>query len=107
MAKVLFDISRIFIRGSRFSPTGIDRVVVAYARWLLQQPQIELQPVLTFGGRLFGAPRRMLERTIRLNEAFGQQRNDSDTPGASWGALQHALSSKIDRAAPLRASPAP
>jgi glycosyltransferase involved in cell wall biosynthesis len=103
MTRVLFDISRIFIRGSRFSPTGIDRVVVAYARWLLDQPQIELQPVLTVGGRLIGVPRRMLERTIRQNEAFARQRNDSDAPGATWGALQHALSSKTDQAIPLRA----
>jgi glycosyltransferase involved in cell wall biosynthesis len=105
MTRVLFDISRIFIRGSRFSPTGIDRVVVAYARWLLDQPQIELQPVLTIGGRLIGVPRRMLERTIRQNEAFARQRNDSEKSGATWGALQHALSSGADRATPLRAPP--
>ena len=106
MTRVLFDISRIFIRGSRFSPTGIDRVVVAYARWLLDQPQVDLQPVLTVGGRLFGVPRRMLERTIRQNEAFARQRNASDKPGATWGALQHALSSASDRATPLRPGPA-
>jgi len=105
MTRVFFDISRIFIRGSRFSPTGIDRVVVAYARWLLDQPQIELQPVLTIGGRLIGVPRRMLDRTIRQNEAFARQRNDSDKPGATWGALQQALCSETDRATPLRAAP--
>ena len=105
MTRVLFDIARIFIRGSRFSPTGIDRVVVAYARWLLGQPDVELQPVLTVGGRLLGVPRAMLERTIRQNEAFGRLRDDSDEPGAAWGALRHALSSQSDRAAPLRALP--
>lgn len=105
MPRVLFDIARIFIRGSRFSPTGIDRVVVAYARWLLDQPDVELQPVLTVGGRLLGVPRRMLERTIRQNEAFGRLRNDSDERGPAWGALQHALSSHSDLAAPLRARP--
>jgi glycosyltransferase involved in cell wall biosynthesis len=103
MTRVLFDIGRIFIRGSRFSPTGIDRVVVAYARWLLDQPDIQLQPVLTLGGRLLGVPRRMLQRTIRQNEAFGRLRNDSEAPGATWDALQHALSSITDRATPLRA----
>ena len=105
MTKVLFDIGRIFIRGSRFSPTGIDRVVVAYARWLLDEPDVDLQPVLTFGGRLFGVPRRMLERTIRQNEAFGRERNESDEPGEAWGALQHALGVTTDRATPLRAQP--
>src|SRR5579862_6004196 len=103
MAKVLFDISRIFIRGSRFSPTGIDRVVVAYARWLLDQPDIELQPVLTFGGRVLGIPRRMLERTILQNQAFGRQRNENDAPGEVWGALQQALDGDIDRASTMRA----
>lgn len=105
MTRILFDIARIFIRGSRFSPTGIDRVVVAYARWLLDQPDIELQPVLTVSGRLLGVPRRMLERTIRQNEAFGRLRNDSDEPGPAWGALQAALGFPSDRAAPLRARP--
>ena len=105
MTRVLFDIGRIFVRGSRFSPTGIDRVVVAYARWLLDQPDVELQPVITIGGRLLGVPRRMLERTIRQNEAFSRLRNDSDEPGPAWGALRHALSSQTDRAAPLRARP--
>jgi glycosyltransferase involved in cell wall biosynthesis len=105
MAKVLFDISRIFIRGSRFSPTGIDRVVVAYARWLLDRPDIELQPVLTVGGRLIGVPRRMLERTIRQNEAFTRRRNEADTPGVGWSAVQHALGSTLERPSPLRAPP--
>ncbi|HZZ90295.1 MAG TPA: glycosyltransferase family 1 protein [Caulobacteraceae bacterium] len=105
MTKVLFDMSRIFIRGSRFSPTGIDRVVVAYARWLLGRPDIELQPVLTFGGKLYGIPRSMLERTIRQNEAFGRQRNDGAASGA-WLALQQALGSAEDPPAPLRPRPA-
>lgn len=105
MTRVLFDIGRIFIRGSRFSPTGIDRVVVAYARWLLDQPDIELQPVLTIGGRLLGVPRRMLDRTIRQNEAFGRLRNESDAPSPAWAALQHALSTNDNRESPLRARP--
>ena len=103
MAKVLFDISRIFIRGSRFSPTGIDRVVVAYARWLLDRTDIELQPVLTVGGRLIGVPRRMLDRTIRQNEAFTRRRNENDAQGAAWEAVQKALSSSLQPPSPLRA----
>jgi glycosyltransferase involved in cell wall biosynthesis len=105
MTRVLFDMSRIFIRGSRFSPTGIDRVVVAYARWLLDRPDIELQPVLTFGGRLYGVPRRMLERTIRKNEAFARQRNEAAGPSDAWQALQAALASASDPEAPLRPRP--
>jgi glycosyltransferase involved in cell wall biosynthesis len=103
MTKVLFDMARIFIRGSRFSPTGIDRVVVAYARWLLDQPDIELQPVITFGGRLFGVPRGMLERTIRQNAAFTRQRNEADDSGPTWAALQQTLGADLDRPSPFRA----
>jgi glycosyltransferase involved in cell wall biosynthesis len=105
MTRVLFDIGRIFIRGSRFSPTGIDRVVVAYARWLLDQPQFELQPVLTLGGQLIGVPRPMLERTIRQNEAFARQRNDGVESGATWVALQQALNAEADGQTTLRAAP--
>jgi glycosyltransferase involved in cell wall biosynthesis len=104
MPKVLFDISRIFIRGARFSPTGIDRVVVAYARWLLQRDDIRLQPVLTVGGRLYGVSREMLARTIRLNAAFARQRNNDDVLTPAWQALQHALASRADLAPPLRAA---
>jgi len=103
MTKVLFDMARIFIRGSRFSPTGIDRVVVAYAKWLLEQPDVDLQPVITVGGRLLGVPRGMLERTIGENAAFTRQRNEADGPGASWSALQQALSADEDGPSPFRA----
>jgi glycosyltransferase involved in cell wall biosynthesis len=105
MPKVLFDISRIFIRGARFSPTGIDRVVVAYARWLLARDDIELQPVLTFGGRLIGVSRRMLARTIEQNAAFSRSRDSESEPSPAWGPLQNALNSKLDPARPLRAQP--
>ena len=105
MPKVLFDISRIFIRGARFSPTGIDRVVVAYARWLLSRNDIELQPVLTFGGSLFGVSRHMLARTIQRNAAFSRQRNSADDISPAWVALQRALGSGADPVQPLRARP--
>ena len=105
MPKVLFDISRIFIRGARFSPTGIDRVVVAYARWLLARDDLELQPVVTFGGRLFGVPRAILERTIRLNAAFARRRNSESDASPVWVALQQALGAASDPARPLRAQP--
>jgi glycosyltransferase involved in cell wall biosynthesis len=105
MPKVLFDISRIFIRGARFSPTGIDRVVVAYARWLLARDDVALQPVLTVGGRLIGVSRRMLERTIELNAAFARRRNSESEPSPGWGLLQDALNSKLDPARPMRAQP--
>jgi glycosyltransferase involved in cell wall biosynthesis len=105
MSKVLFDVSRIFIRGSRFSPTGIDRVVMAYARRLLARDDIELQPVVTFGGALLGLSRGMLEDTVRKNAAFTRLRNEASDPTTTWGALRHALSLELDPKRPLRALP--
>ncbi len=105
MARILFDISRIFIRGARFSPTGIDRVVVAYARWLLGRDEVELQPVLTFGGRLYGVSRPLLDRTIRLNVAFARRPDGEHGASPAWTALREALCSSQDDAPPLRARP--
>ena len=42
---IALDLSRLLSRAGSATPTGIDRVVVAYAKWLLGQPDIELQPV--------------------------------------------------------------
>lgn len=49
---VLFDISRLVARIARSAPTGIDRVELAYARWLLSEPGIELRFVAVAGARV-------------------------------------------------------
>ena len=50
MRTILFDATRLFMRASLGSPTGIDRVTDAYARWLLNRPEVELIPVCSLGG---------------------------------------------------------
>lgn len=49
---VLFDISRLIARIARTAPTGIDRVELAYARWLLAEDDIELRFVAVAGARV-------------------------------------------------------
>ncbi|MDB5479233.1 MAG: glycosyl transferase family 1 [Caulobacteraceae bacterium] len=50
MVTILFDVTRLFMRASRTSPTGIDRVTQAYGRWLLSCPDIDTIPVCSLGG---------------------------------------------------------
>lgn len=42
---VLFDASRLLSRTERAAPTGIDRVCLAYAEWLIQHPDYDMVPV--------------------------------------------------------------
>lgn len=49
---VLFDISRLIARIARTAPTGIDRVELAYARWLIAEVGIELRFVAVAGARV-------------------------------------------------------
>lgn len=42
---VLFDASRLLSRVERTAPTGVDRVCLAYAEWLLSLPDISVVPV--------------------------------------------------------------
>jgi hypothetical protein len=49
---VLFDVTRMFMRVPRSTPTGIDRVNHAYGRWLASEPDIDVIPVCAWGGVL-------------------------------------------------------
>lgn len=52
MTTILFDVTRLFMRASRTSPTGIDRVTQAYGRWLLSRDDCQTVPVCSLGGIL-------------------------------------------------------
>lgn len=49
---VLFDATRLVTRSTRDAPTGVDRVCLAYAEWLLGRGDIRLEPVRTKRGEL-------------------------------------------------------
>ncbi len=42
---VLFDASRLLSRTERNAPTGVDRVCLAYAEWLMSRPDVRMIPV--------------------------------------------------------------
>jgi glycosyltransferase involved in cell wall biosynthesis len=91
MRPAFFDASRLFIRGSRFSPTGIDRVVMAYARWLLGRTDIDLHPVITFGGQVWKAPRELLAEIVEGAALFqATARSEARITGA-WMTLTGIL----------------
>lgn len=49
---ILFDASRLLSRTDRSSPTGIDRVCLAYAEWLMAHPHYVMVPVRARKGQL-------------------------------------------------------
>lgn len=80
--RVLFDVTRLLWREGRGSPTGIDRVVQAYARWLIEAPDVEVTPVAISGDVLVAVP---VSRLAALAAQSGAE------PGGEGGALNRAL----------------
>jgi glycosyltransferase involved in cell wall biosynthesis len=85
MVAVYFDASRLFLRGGRSSPTGIDRVVFAYARWLRARADVRLTPVWSRMGYLSRLPRGRFDAL--LERAGGE----ADETTGVWPALVTAL----------------
>src|SRR5271165_4739461 len=96
MVTILFDATRLFMRASRTSPTGIDRVSQAYGRWLLSRPGIETVPVCSLGGVL---------TTLSAAAFRGVLENQPAQPKAAardWSRLVQALSAPAGEAEALR-----
>jgi glycosyltransferase involved in cell wall biosynthesis len=103
MRTIHFDVTRLFVRGSRFSPTGIDRVVLAYASWLLGRPDVPLEPVLTIGGRLWGLRRQVLADLVGGAQLFASQVQAQEDP--AFARLLAALDAPPNVDPPVRAKP--
>ncbi len=54
---VLFDATRLVTRTNRDAPTGVDRVCLAYAEWLLGLPGVQVEPVRSRRGDLVSLDR--------------------------------------------------
>lgn len=90
MATILFDATRLLRRGGRRSPTGIDRVVLAYARWLSDRPGVNFVPVWTWGGRVIRITDKRFEAIIR--SAMNGRTQDGVAPHhPQWPSLVRAL----------------
>ena len=89
MTTILFDATRLLRRGGRLSPTGIDRVVLAYARWLIQQPDLTLIPVWTWGERIIRIRDQRFEAVMRSTLAACS--DDQRPHHPQWPRLADAL----------------
>lgn len=98
MVPVLFDATRLFMRASRGSPTGIDRVTEAYGRWLLTREDVELIPICSWGGLV--SPMSV----GRFKRILGRERRPAAAAGRDWARLVAALGGS-DLGMALRAPP--
>ena len=98
MTGILFDASRLVFRLARGRAlTGIDRVALAYARWLLTRADVELKPVWCVEGRLLPVATDLLRWMVEAKPR--------EVPGAAqtWASLAAALASADDDGPALRA----
>jgi glycosyltransferase involved in cell wall biosynthesis len=96
MARVLFDASRLVFRTARGGAlTGIDRVVLAYGRWLAARPDVRLTPVWCLEGRLLPVAPRLFQWMIAPEHAAPET-------SEAWPALLAALAAPRDEGPALR-----
>jgi glycosyltransferase involved in cell wall biosynthesis len=97
MLRVLFDITRLLKRDPAAQPTGIDRVTLAYGRWLVGRADLDIAPVANVGGRRLAVSMATLEALLsRACAATGRPAEDH----ATWGRLTDAL--QTSPSAPIR-----
>lgn len=96
MATILFDATRLFMRASRTSPTGIDRVSQAYGRWLLARQDVDMVPVCSLGGMITPLSAEAFRRVVQERPAEPQGAADD------WRRLVEALSAPANQAPALR-----
>ncbi len=102
MAVVYFDASRLFLRGGRSSPTGIDRVVFAYARWLRDRPGVRLTPVWSRMGYLSRLPSSQFDQILERAAARTHRPITGEAGGSTWRALVTALQQPQTRPSGMR-----
>jgi len=103
---VIFDATRIVERRNRMSPTGIDRVVLAYAGWLLSGSE-RLMPVVNRAGNLVPLPRERLARHVEDAHRSIASPGPSDEQHENWRRLVAALGSRPKGGQALRAGSEP
>ncbi|MCA1300822.1 glycosyltransferase family 4 protein [Stappia indica] len=97
VTEVVVDIGRLVRRLSRATPTGIDRVILAYLLELRAQPEIRLTCACAARGRLFRFPESFADRLIDATRARWFDGGGKDASFASGSGRLAAL-----RAAALR-----
>jgi glycosyltransferase involved in cell wall biosynthesis len=99
---VLFDATRLVTRSSRDAPTGVDRVCLAYAEWLLGLPGVLVEPVRSRRGDLVSLDRQWFSGVCTdLRRRWSGPDNST-----AEQVLLDALTTSTERRRALRASPA-
>jgi len=96
MTTNLFDATRLFMRASRTSPTGIDRVTQAYGRWLLSRSDVETAPVCSLGGVITSLSPAAFRRVVETQPTAPERASDD------WRRLAATLSAPPSDAPALR-----
>src|SRR5579872_733069 len=78
--RILFDATRLAQRRGLGSPTGIDRVVLAYGRWLAAHPSVDLAPVVSSFGRLTPMPLATFETLVEGGGGEGSRTRQQPPP---------------------------
>lgn len=78
---ILFDASRLISRSERSSPTGVDRVCLAYAEWLIQRPDIRMVPVRSRHDRLVAVDPDWFRQNVRRLRSRWSGPTASDNDG--------------------------
>lgn len=78
---ILFDASRLISRSERSSPTGVDRVCLAYAEWLIRRPDIRMVPVRSRHDRLVAVDPDWFRQSVQRLRARWSGPNGPDNDG--------------------------
>lgn len=77
---VLFDASRLLTRTERSAPTGVDRVCLAYAEWLVRRPDVRMIPVRSKHDQLVAVDDAWFRTTLKdLRARWTGQEPDAAT----------------------------
>lgn len=79
---VLFDASRLVSRAERSSPTGVDRVCLAYAEWLIASPDVNMIPVRSKHDLLVAVDPVWFDKSVKqLRRRWSGTRSEPATDG--------------------------
>jgi glycosyltransferase involved in cell wall biosynthesis len=99
-ATVLFDATRLVTRTHRDAPTGVDRVCLAYAEWLLGLEDVRIEPVRSRRGDLVSLDRAWFSGVC----ADLRRRWSGSGSSAAEQALVDVLTTSTERRKALRAA---
>ncbi|WP_299175598.1 glycosyltransferase family 1 protein [uncultured Brevundimonas sp.] len=93
--RILYDASRLMSRADRSAPTGVDRVCLAYAEWLLSRPDVVTIPVRGRKNRLVAVETDWFRRFVADLRARWNGAGEAPGDPAHEARLLAALASAI------------